>query len=54
LVLCRQKGKKAKFVMEEEDFIIKDNVDQFGKLPKNVLQQKKMLASVEKKLLEQR
>lgn len=37
--------------MEDDDVILKDNIDQYGKLPKNIIQLKKMLASVERKLL---
>jgi hypothetical protein len=40
--------------MSSEDFVVKDNIDQFGKLPKNILSLKKLLNDVEKKIKEER
>ena len=40
--------------MNSDDFIVKDNIDQFGKLPKNILSLKKLLNDVEKKIKEER
>ena len=36
--------------MSSDDFVIKDNIDQFGKLPKNIISLKKMLTEVEHKI----
>ena len=40
--------------MSSEDFVVKDNIDQFGKLPKNILSLKKLLNYFEKKIKEER